>query len=225
MRFWRTRPAIKVEPPYIELPATLWPDPLGVRLSRSIGWLALLLTLFPTMVLAAELLRTPVTTVSTQILLAMATLAGWVLAFMLLKKKPAITLSEDSLSVGSESMMLDSQTACAFMGSMVSIGGPKIKVTSSHGSVIFRPATYYRGHSRYEAVNGSHVLHALAAKCSGGDAQAWLAENFPIVASTDRASDRRSSSAKLHPIVKAAFAALVLLLVVLTLAVLFPHSA
>jgi hypothetical protein len=212
MRFWQSRPAPDVESLGIELPLTVGADPLRVRTVRSIGWLVLLLSAIPILLFVVMPPGKSQIPAYAPILATIGSVLAWVLVFRFFLVKPAsITLSQNELTVGGHSLVLDSQTTCSFASPSA------IKVTSLHGSLTFRPATFYPGNSKYTAVNGSHLLRELAAKCSSGDAKAWLVETFPPV-------ERGDVSTRMHPVVITALGSLGLLIVLMAaLALLVPH--
>jgi hypothetical protein len=211
-RIWQSMPSPRVEPLGIELPLTVGADPTRVRVVRSIGWLLLLLSLVPILLFVVIPQGKSQLPAYAPVIAIIGSVLAWVVVFRFFLAKPgSITLSQNELSVGERCLVLDSQTTCSF----ASVGA--IKITSLHGSLTFRPGTFYPGNSKYTAVNGSHLLRELAAKCSGGDAKAWLVETFPPV-------ERGDVSARLHPLVLTALGALGLLIVLLlALALSVPH--
>jgi hypothetical protein len=179
---------------------------------RSIGWLVLLLSALPILLFVVMPTGKSQIPAYAPIVAIIGSVLAWVAVFRFFLAKPAsITLSQSELTVGGHSLVLDSQTTCSF----ASLG--TITITSLHGSLTFRPGTFYPGSSKYTAVNGSHLLRELAAKCSGGDAKAWLVETFPPV-------ERADVRARLHPLVLTALSAFGLLIVLLVaLALSVPH--
>jgi hypothetical protein len=211
-RIWQSMPSPRVESLGIELPLTVAADPTRVRVVRSIGWLVLLLSAFPILLFVVMPPGKSQLPAYAPIVAIIGSVMAWVVVLRFFLAKPAsISLSQNELIVGGRSLVLDSQTTCSF----ASPGA--IKITSLHGSLTFRPRTFYPGSSKYTAVIGSHLLRELAAKCSGGDAKAWLVETFPPV-------ERDEVRARLHPLVLTALGALgVLIVLLLALALSVPH--
>ena len=177
--------AQQTQPADVALPLTVNANAVTVRLRRSIGWFVLLISVPPAVVLAADAFGNPTRAFHTWQLAGFAvwTLSCWAIAALcLLKGYRAITLSDGSFSVGKHKVALTSQATCSFTKGSSLPGTPSVEIHWGDESVVFNPTTYYSDvvtSSGYG--NGSQLIQALAARCHGGDALAWLMCAFPVL--------------------------------------------